>query len=257
LLQAQRLDRAVTARDLEGARYEAAQTALQLGRTARRLLALSRSYQGRPEGVDASVIQDVERAASRSEQVYRLVERLHQCLNSGTPDLAAAAGELREDQETLHEEADEARDSAARLDQMAAPLGLPGVVEAMDAALSEMTRAEDNLKGARVQEAEGAVGAAADRLWQAQQQLAQGAAALEQFQEAMQGSGQRGGEPGEDGSRRDGDEERADHTEIEIPIDDLLDAEAYRKALLEGMKGEVPTEFEALKRRYYEELVRQ
>ena len=33
--------------------------------------------------------------------------------------------------------------------------------------------------------------------------------------------------------------------------------EAYRRALLEGMSGDVPEEYEALKQRYFEELVRQ
>lgn len=254
--QAERLGRAVEARDLEGARYEAAQTAMELDRIARRLSLQARSRAGRPGAVDPAVVQDLERAASRADQVYRLVERIYQCLNTGTPDLAAAARELAGDQTGLHEETDQARDQAAQLDQMAQPLGLPGVVEAIDAALEEMTRAEDSLGGARVQEAEGAELAAADRLWQAQQQLAQGAEALKQLQDAM---AQAGGRPGgeEPGGGTKGEEDLSQHGEIEIPIDDLLDAEAYRKALLEGMKGEVPAEFEALKRRYYEELVRQ
>ncbi len=257
LRQAERLGRSVTARDLTGARYEAAQTALRLDKTSRRLTVEARFANPGSPAPSAGSLRDLERAASRAEQIYRLVERIHACLNNGTPDLAAAAQELALDQEGLHRETDQARDLAQQLDQMAAPLGLPGVVDAIDAARDEMGRAERSLNGARVQEAEGAESAAADRLWQAQQQLAQGAAALEQLQRAMdaqQGQGQRGDQ---DGQRRGEGEELSDNPEIEIPVDDLLDAEAYRKALLEGMKGEVPAEFEALKRRYYEELVRQ
>ena len=33
--------------------------------------------------------------------------------------------------------------------------------------------------------------------------------------------------------------------------------EEYRRALLEGMEGEVPEEYRALKKRYFEELVNQ
>jgi hypothetical protein len=33
--------------------------------------------------------------------------------------------------------------------------------------------------------------------------------------------------------------------------------EEYRRALLQGMEGEVPEEYKTLNRRYYEELVRQ
>ncbi len=257
LRKAERLARSVEARDLTGARYEAAQTAMQLDKTSRRIELEARYARPGTPAPDRAVLRDLERAASRAEQIYRLVERIHACLNTGTPDLAQAAVELAEDQQGLHEETTEARDLAQQLDQMAAPLGLPGVVDAIDAALDEMVRAEDSLTGARVQEAEGAEQAAADRLWQAQQQLAQGAEALEQLQQAMQAGGgrdRRGDQEGE--GSRDGDE-HSDHTEIEIPIDDMRDAEAYRKALLEGMKGDVPPEFEALKKRYYEELVRQ
>jgi hypothetical protein len=252
--QAERLRRALGARDLVGARYEAAQTALRLDRIARRVANEARWPREGAEAIDASVLKDLERATSRSEQIYRLVERLYACLNTGTPDLAAAAQELGKDQKALHGETDEARDLAAELDQMAAPLGLPGVVDAIDAAVNEMIRAEDSLAGARVQEAEGAESAAADRLWQAQQQLSQGAEALKQLQEAMSG-GPRGRK--DDGEGSEMGDELSRNSDIEIPIDDMLDAEAYRKALLEGMKGEVPPEFEALSRRYYEELVRQ
>ena len=36
-----------------------------------------------------------------------------------------------------------------------------------------------------------------------------------------------------------------------------VDIARYREQLMQGMEGEVPEEYEALKRRYYEELVRQ
>ena len=36
-----------------------------------------------------------------------------------------------------------------------------------------------------------------------------------------------------------------------------MSPEEYRKALLEGMKGDVPEEYQTLKKRYYEELVQQ
>ena len=46
--------------------------------------------------------------------------------------------------------------------------------------------------------------------------------------------------------------------EIELPgRDAYATPEAYRKALIEGMQGEVPDEFRAWKKRYYEELVAQ
>jgi hypothetical protein len=45
---------------------------------------------------------------------------------------------------------------------------------------------------------------------------------------------------------------------VELPSpEDFMTPEAYRRALLEGMEGEVPDEYRQLKRRYYEELVQQ
>ena len=38
---------------------------------------------------------------------------------------------------------------------------------------------------------------------------------------------------------------------------DFPTPEEYRQALMEGMQGDVPPEYEQLKARYYEELVRQ
>ena len=113
---------------------------------------------------------------------------------------------------------------------------------------------QDSLLQARTVEAEGAEGAAADRLRQAQEALEQAAAAMAQMQQAMQGQG-RGGDRAQ---AQRGDEEERNQEPIEIPApEEFQSPEEYRRALLEGMQGEVPGEFEALKRRYYEELVRQ
>jgi hypothetical protein len=46
--------------------------------------------------------------------------------------------------------------------------------------------------------------------------------------------------------------------ELEIPgREEFRTPEEYRRALLRGMEGEVPDEYRALKKRYYEELVHQ
>jgi hypothetical protein len=55
---------------------------------------------------------------------------------------------------------------------------------------------------------------------------------------------------------RDG--EQYSTQEIQIPSpEEFQTPEEYRRALLEGMEADVPEEYEALKKRYYEELVRQ
>ena len=50
--------------------------------------------------------------------------------------------------------------------------------------------------------------------------------------------------------RREGDGTGQSREEFRTP-------EEYRRALLEGMEGDVPEEYRALKKRYYEELVLQ
>jgi hypothetical protein len=45
---------------------------------------------------------------------------------------------------------------------------------------------------------------------------------------------------------------------VELPSpEEFRTPEEYRQALLEGMEGDVPEEYRALKKRYYEELVSQ
>ena len=51
---------------------------------------------------------------------------------------------------------------------------------------------------------------------------------------------------------------KENNPEMELPEPERdVDIARYREQLMQGMEGEVPEEYEALKRRYYEELVRQ
>ena len=135
-------------------------------------------------------------------------------------------------------------------------MGAPGLEEGMEGAIREMGRSSAALESGRTVEAEGAEEAAADRLQQALEALQQAAAAMEQMRDAMRGGGGHGGN--RKGGGRTSDRGPAFPQSIEIPPPEEFETpEAYRKALLEGMKSEVPPEFEALKRRYYEDLVRQ
>lgn len=70
------------------------------------------------------------------------------------------------------------------------------------------------------------------------------------------GGGQAGEEEDEGGGGRNDEQESEDPGRVELPEpEEFRTPEAYRQALIEGMKGEVPEEFRALMRRYYEELV--
>ncbi len=97
---------------------------------------------------------------------------------------------------------------------------------------------------------------AAGRLRAAQQALEQQMAEQQQMQQMMQQMQGKQNKPndGEEGAQSAGESTH----EVAIPApEEFRTPEAYRRALLEGMQGDVPDEYEALKKRYYEELVRQ
>jgi hypothetical protein len=91
------------------------------------------------------------------------------------------------------------------------------------------------------------LGAAADALREAQEQQRQLSREMRQMRD------------GEDPSRSDGpsgDSRDMRTTELPAP-EEFRTPEEYREALLQGMEADVPDEFQALKKRYYEELVHQ
>ncbi len=138
-------------------------------------------------------------------------------------------------------------------------MGAPGLVESLEGADREMRRADLALDRARVVEAEGAEEAAADRVRQAIEALSQAGAAMGEMSAAMQQEGGQGGREGEeDAESADGPDGDDPGGRIELPNpEEFRTPDEYRKALLEGMQATVPEEYEAQKRRYYEELVRQ
>jgi hypothetical protein len=79
------------------------------------------------------------------------------------------------------------------------------------------------------------------------------------MQQMQQARGQMQGQQRDEG---DGGEEEGpmdqDPGSIDIPApEDFQTPEAYRRALLEGMAGDVPEEYRSMKQQYFEELVRQ
>jgi hypothetical protein len=254
--QVERLQQAIGGRDLNAAKVELSRSQLRIGRALETLRWRESRRDQIGKGVPQadSVEPQLVTAETALARVDRLLRRIDTDLNASSPGLRQAAQKLSGDQAELQGETETAQALAQQLSEKL-PMGAPGLNEGMEGAVREMERAEASLKSARTVEAEGAEGAAADRLRQAREALEQAAAAMAQMQEAMEGRGQPGGEQ----ANRKGKQDRKRHPDpIEIPApEEFQSPEAYRKALLEGMQGDVPSEFEALKRRYYEELVRQ
>ena len=82
---------------------------------------------------------------------------------------------------------------------------------------------------------------------------------MQQYQQMQQRMQQMQGE--QEGERPDGEDPSGEdfaREMFEIPApEEFQTPEEYRRALLEGMEAAVPEEYQALKKRYYEELVRQ
>jgi hypothetical protein len=247
--QSARLSRAVKARDLDGALLEVRRTQARVEQALRNLEFAQ--AMGSPAPPDAA-----EQLAARDEvvQLEQILEGLDDQLNRASPALQAATAQLGAEQTSMVPDTAAAAAEAASL-AGELPMGAPGLLESMDGAQREMDRSAGALDRARAVEAEGAERATADHIRQAIEALSQAASALEQMQEAMQQAGA-GGEQAGSGNSDDGD--RSPPMDVEIPTpEDFRTPEEYRQALLEGMKGDVPPEYRALKRRYYEELVRQ
>ena len=254
--QAIRLQQAVASRDLSSARVESSRAEL---RTERALDTLN-WREGRRDNLGKGIPAadgyrtHLSQASKVLGELSDLLQRLDLDLNTSSPQLQTAAQKLGKDQSIIRKNTESAQKVAKDLAEKL-PMGAPGLNEGMEGAVREMKRAIESLNRGRTVEAEGAEGAAADRVRQAKEALEQAAAAMAQMQDAMRGEGQ-GSDPQDQGGR--GEEEMVKTDPIEIPApEEFQTPEEYRKALLEGMQGEVPSEYEALKRRYYEDLVRQ
>ena len=116
-----------------------------------------------------------------------------------------------------------------------------------------MERARDYLDRGVAISGEGHQRQASDRVRETQEHLQQSMQDQQQMQQAMrQMQGEKGDESGDKKSNE------APQNQPDIPSPELFKTpEEYREALLEGMAGEVPEEFKALKARFYEDLVRQ
>jgi hypothetical protein len=120
-----------------------------------------------------------------------------------------------------------------------------------------MERAGSSLDAGEAMQGEGHQREAAQRLSEAHEQLQQQMQQMQQMQQARgQMQGQQEGGEGDGGEEDDGQSESREGFELPAPEDFML-PEEYRKALLEGMAGDVPEEYRALKQQYFEELVRQ
>lgn len=246
---------AVRARDIVGSREAVAEA-------SHRWVVAQRAAFGwyeRTEGARGPTPQAAAEIEARLREIEALLDRLDRASDGLSSDALQQASQIQDRQRDLANRLEQAREQAEQVMQEL-PVEPEGMPEALGEAGERMEQAGDDLGRGRAMAAEGSQGVAAERIRRARSALDQAIAASSQQSRAAQGQGQ-GDEQQEGGQEGDGDGEGDDlstEEEIYIPGREAYESpEAYRKALLEGMQGEVPDAYRAWKKRYYEELVQQ
>jgi hypothetical protein len=259
------LRQAVTARDLEGAGAEAQSSREGIGGSRMSYEREARVRGGALPGPGRPELDEMDTGLTALE---RLLQQLRQAESQSAPN--PAMSQLAERQRALEERLRAAEGQAREIGQ-SMPVPMRGLDEAMQGAGQQMGRARQSLERGQGMSAEGSEGMAAERLAEAQRALDDAMQRARQASSArrpgrpggeQEGEGEGEGEGGQEPGRRgqDGDDrgpgETSDGRRVAIPSpEEFQTPEAYRQALLEGMEGDVPEEYRALKRRYFEELV--
>ncbi len=246
---------AVRARDIRGSRETVAEAShlwMVVQRSAFGLFERGVGEDGpRPEVAGA-----IERKLAEIDQLLSLLDQSSDGLS---PDALDEAEALRDRQRDLRNRLEQVRQDAEQVARQM-PIEPEGMPEALREASERMDQAGGDLGRGRAMAAEGSQSVAAERIRRARSALQQAMRAAQQM--AQQGQ-QGGGQDQERGDRGEGDEDgQGDRIrggeDIYIPGREAFESpEAYRRALLEGMQGEVPEAYRAWKKRYYEELVQQ
>ncbi|MBN1337283.1 MAG: hypothetical protein JXB39_15095 [Deltaproteobacteria bacterium] len=208
---------------------------------------------GRVAGGERVVLGSLGEAEAEAVAVRRMLEDLVRSLARPSAPLCEAAREAATRQETVEERVVGATREAGDLAR-SLPMGAPGLVEGLEGASEAVHRSVTSLGDGQAMAGEGAARSAADALAEAGRALER---AIEDARDLSRFSARREAQASS-GSRRGAGASPDVHGRMEIPAPEAFRTpEAYRRALLRGMEGKVPDEYETLKRRYYEELVRQ
>ncbi len=237
------LQDSVRARDLDVALRRAQETENSL-RSAE-----SRAALGQRLGEDNAELQrELKQQRAEAQEIRERLEEIQQQQQQAPPGLQQQLQQQSGQQQQLSEQIEQARRQSEEIRQQL-PQRAPGLQQGMEQASGQSGRAAEAMEQGQAQEAEGGQQATEDGLQEAQEALQQA-----QQQMAQQRQQAEGGEGEGEGSSGDGE---SGQQEIELPApEDFMTPEEYRRALMEGMEGEVPEEYKALNRRYYEELVR-
>ncbi|MFT5680808.1 MAG: hypothetical protein ACI8RZ_001714 [Myxococcota bacterium] len=187
------------------------------------------------------------------KEILKLLEQLQEGQQTESEEMQELAQQQQQQQGELSERQQQLQQQVGQMEQ-AMPTSDGTASESMKRAGEAMERAGENLEGGRSMPGEGHQRDAAGRLQSTRESLQQ---QMQEYQQMQQRQQQMQGNEGQ-GNENERDGESYSTQEIQIPSpEEFQTPEEYRRALLEGMEADVPEEYEALKKRYYEELVRQ
>lgn len=255
LAEAEGLLDSVRARDLPLSRERVDRAESQVG-----MLQFGFSATARRSSAAAATLaapsRTVDEQLTRLAELRALLDKLARSQSQSKPELARELQKLAAEQQQIAEQAQKLQGDAQGVARNL-PMKAPGLERGTEQAAEQSGRAAEAMQRGDPNGAEGGQQATRDGLREAQDALQQAQENLRQMQQASRpSSGQ--GESGE-GQRQDGtspSEQNAQDILLPAP-EQFQTPEEYRNALLEGMSGQVPDEYQNLNRRYYEELVRQ
>lgn len=254
-LDAERLGQAVERQDVRGSRFSLRNTQFGVDSMNRGFKVTRQLTSGRVQGPGSAELDSLMRHLDKIEQLLEQLEK-----QESSPQTSAQSQQLQQQQQELEKRLESAKQAAGEM-MKDFPTNPRDMGEQLDQAGERMKEAGEDLGQGKPMQAQGSQGAAADRIKEARESLEKAMEQAQQQQQQQQGQGKSSGkEPG--GEDKPGDKKGRgsdnDRPRVDIPgAEEFRTPEEYRKALLEGMEGEVPDEFEAMKKRYFEELVRQ
>lgn len=243
---------AVAARDANGARTAVGDAQISwMG--AGQALEVQAGPTGRPTAGPGR--RELGTLMTQLEQIEKLLDQLEQAERSVDPKTLEKSRELEGKQRDLDNRLKQAGEQAEAMDK-GSSVRPQGMKEAIEDASGRMQQAAEDLGQGQPMQAEGSQGVAAQRIRDAIDSLEKAQRQQQQQQQEMQGKPGEEGKQGED-DKPDGNQQQS-RSEFDIPgREEFRTPEEYRRALLEGMEGEVPEEYRSMKQRYFEELVHQ
>ncbi len=246
-----RFDESVAARDLHGSKKGKDDAEAAWNRSE---YTMERELQRQGTKMKGPGRREMGEIGKLMDRANKLLDDLDKEARTSDPNARRQARQMQQQQQGLEQRLQQAKEAAEQLARDF-PVRPDGLEEALDDAEGQMQQSGQDLRDGQPMPSEGAQGVAAQRLKDAQDALQQ---AMQQAQQQNQGLSKGQGQPGDQPQSGNEGQDMDTPFQMEIPgAEDDFSAEEYRRQLLEGMEGDVPEEYRAWKKRYFEELVRQ